>query len=59
MDLNLVPSVKGRTQIYGDTVQGALEKINTYLRGMKWRESCENCVMRSSLVCTLHEILLG
>jgi hypothetical protein len=29
------------------------------LRGMKWQEGGENCIMRSSIICTLHQILLG
>jgi hypothetical protein len=29
------------------------------LRGMKWQEVGENCIMRSCMVCTLHPVLLG
>jgi hypothetical protein len=27
--------------------------------GMKWEEDGENCIMRNSIVCTLHQIPLG
>jgi hypothetical protein len=29
------------------------------VRGMKWQEAGENCAMRSSIMCTVHEVLLG
>jgi hypothetical protein len=31
----------------------------TYLRGRKWQEAEEDCIMRSFITCTLHQILLG
>jgi hypothetical protein len=37
-----------------------INNIFTYLdqRGMKWREGGENYIMRNSMVCTLHQLLL-
>jgi len=29
------------------------------LRGKKWREDGEDCIMRSFITCTIHKILLG
>jgi hypothetical protein len=29
------------------------------LRGMKWQEVGENCIMRSCMICTLYPVLLG
>jgi len=29
------------------------------LRGRKWWEDKEDCIMRSFITCTLHQILLG
>jgi hypothetical protein len=29
------------------------------LRGRKWWEAREDCIMRSFITCTLHQILLG
>jgi hypothetical protein len=29
------------------------------LRGRKWWEAGEDCIMRSFITCTLHHILLG
>jgi hypothetical protein len=33
--------------------------IRFNLRGRKWREAGEDCIMRSFITCTLHQILLG
>jgi len=29
------------------------------LRRRKWRETGEDCIMRSFIICTLHQILFG
>jgi hypothetical protein len=29
------------------------------LRGRKWQEAGEDCIMRRFITCTLHQILLG
>jgi len=29
------------------------------LRGRKWQEAGEDCIMRSFIICTFHEVLVG
>jgi hypothetical protein len=35
-----------------------LRRIFGHRRG-KWREAGEDCIMRSFIICTLHQLLLG
>jgi hypothetical protein len=36
------------------------QKVNVelHIRGRKWQEAGEDCIMRSFITCTLHQILL-
>jgi hypothetical protein len=52
---NLVPHVKGRTQIEGVSEWNLGEYLNLW--GIKWQEAAENCLM-SYTVCILHHLLL-
>jgi hypothetical protein len=54
----LISHAEGRTQIEGVWEQGAEEKYLD-LRGRKWREAGEDCIMKSFITFTLHQILLG
>jgi hypothetical protein len=45
-------------QLYLYTFYFLLDFNTLDLRGMKWQEAGENCIMRSCMVCTLHPVLL-
>jgi hypothetical protein len=54
---NLVSYSNRTTWIEGVTVRCWGEYFD--LRGRKWWEAREDCIMRSSITCMLHQILLG
>jgi hypothetical protein len=52
---NLVSHCKGRAHIEGENrVWGE----HWDLRGRRWRETGEDCIVRSFITCTLHQILI-
>jgi hypothetical protein len=55
--MGVKPGITPREELRGCLGTGCLGE---YLdqRGIKWQEVGENCIMRSSIVCTFHQILL-